>query len=53
MKIPYDTCLMAFCLGLPGWAGTTKIKQIWIYWSKWVAVALAGPYANVHLAPDR
>jgi len=41
--------------GLPGWAGTRKVKPIWIYWSKrqWVAVASAGPYADLHLAPDR
>ena len=24
------TRLMAFCLGLPGWAGTRKVKPIWI-----------------------
>jgi len=22
------------CPGLPGWAGTKKLKQIWFYWSK-------------------
>jgi len=22
------------CPGLPGWAGTKKVKPIWIYWSK-------------------
>jgi len=46
--------LSGFCLGLPGWAGTRKVKPkpIWIYWSKrqWVAVASAGPYASLHLA---
>jgi len=33
---------------------TRKVKPIWIYWSKrqWVAVASAGPYANLHLDPD-
>ena len=38
-----DTHLMALCLGLPGWAGTRKVKPIWIYWSKsqWVAVTSA------------
>ena len=43
------------CPGLPGWAGTRKVKPIWIYWSKRqsVAVASAGPYTNMHLAPDR
>jgi len=42
-------------LGLPGWAGTRKVQPIWIYWSKrqWVAVASAGPYANLHLASNR
>jgi len=32
---------MAISTGLPGWAGTRKVKPIWIYWSKrqWVAVA--------------
>jgi len=24
------TCLTALCLGLPGWAGTRKVKPIWI-----------------------
>jgi len=38
----------------PGSAGTRKVKPISIYWSKrqWVAVASAGPYANLHLDPD-
>ena len=45
--------LTTLCPGLLGWAGTRKVKPIWIYWSKrqWVAVASAGPYANLH--PDR
>jgi len=25
---------LGFCLALPGWAGTRKVKPIWIYWSK-------------------
>ena len=25
---------LGFCLGLPGWAGTTEVKPICIYWSK-------------------
>jgi len=31
------------------------VKTIWIYWSNrhWVAVASAGPYANLHLASGR
>jgi len=49
------TRLTALYPGLPGWAGTRKEKPIWIYWSKrqWVAVASAGPYASLHLAPVR
>ena len=32
-----------------------KVNQSGFYWSKrqWVAVASAGPYASLHLAPDR
>ena len=46
-----NTLLMAHCLELPRWAGTRKVKPICIYWSKsqWVALASAGPYANLHL----
>ena len=49
----HNTCFMALCPGLPKWASIRKVKPIWIYWSKkqWVAVASAGPYANLHLAP--
>jgi len=34
---------LGLCPRLPGWAGTRKVKPIWIYWSKrrWVAVASA------------
>jgi len=31
------TRLMALCLGLHRWAGTRKVKPIWIYWSKRVS----------------
>ena len=39
----------------PRWAGTRKVNQSGFYWSKRqsVAVASAGPYASLHLAPDR
>jgi len=49
------TRLMALCPGLPGWAGTRKVKPIWICWSKrqWVVMASAGPCASLHLAPDK
>jgi len=53
-------CSSGICPRLPRWAGTSKVKTrkvkpIWIYWSKryWVAVASAGPYANLHLIPYR
>ena len=50
------TRLTALCLGLPRWAGTRKVKLIWILLEQerqWVAVASAGPYANLHIAPDK
>jgi len=25
---------LGFCPGQTGWAGTRKVKPIWIYWSK-------------------
>ena len=49
------TCLTHLCSGLPRWDSTRKAIQSGCYWSKkqWVAVASAGPYASLHLAPDR
>ena len=49
------TRLMARCLWLPRWAGTRKQNQSGFKQSKrqWVAVASAGPYASLHLNPDR
>ena len=49
------TRLTALFPGVPRWAGTRKVKTSEFYWSKrqWVAVASAGPYASLHLAPDR
>jgi len=46
---------MALFPGLPRWAGTRRQNQSGFNWSKrqWVAVASAGPYASLHLAPDR
>jgi len=44
--------------GLPRWAGTKKVKPIWIL-TKQETVSgsgiswAAGPYASLHLAPDR
>jgi len=50
-----NTHLMGLCPGQARWAGTRKVKPICIYWSKtqWVAVASAGSYANLHLAPNK
>jgi len=48
------TRLTALCPGLPRWACTRKVKPIWILLKQeTVAVASAGPYASLHLAPDR
>ena len=48
------TRLMALFPRLPGWAGSRKAKPIWILLKQeTVAVASAGPYASLHLAPDR
>ena len=49
------TRLTALCPGLPRWAGTRKVNQSGFYRSKrqWVVVASAGPYASLHIAPDR
>ena len=46
------TRLTALCPGLLGSAGTRKVKPIWIL-LKQEAVASAGPYASLHLTPDR
>ena len=47
------TRLTALFPELPRWAGTRKVKPIWISKRQWVAVASAGPYAtaSLHLAP--
>ena len=49
------TRLMVLFPGLPRWAGTRNVNQSGFYWSKrqWVAMVSAGPYASLHLAPDR
>ena len=46
------TRLMALFPGLPRWAGTRKVKPIWIL-QKQETVSGSGPYACLHLAPDR
>jgi len=50
-----NTRLLALCPRVPRWAGTRKVKPVWIYWRKnqWVAVASSGPYASLNIAPDR
>jgi len=47
--------LTALFPGLPGWAGTRKVKSIWIL-LKQETVSGSGiswAYASLHLAPDR
>jgi len=44
--------LAALRPGLPGWAGTRKVKLIWSK-RQWVAVAWPEPYASLHLPPDQ
>ena len=49
------TSLTALCPGLPGWAGTRKVKPIWIL-LKQETVSGSGiswVHASLHLAPDR
>ena len=49
------TRLMALFPGLPGWAGTRKVKPIWIL-LKQETVSGSGiswAYASLHLTPDR
>ena len=46
------TRLTALFLGLPRWASSRKVKPMWIL-LKQETVASAGPYASLHLAPDR
>ena len=49
------TRLTALFPGLPGWASTRKVKPIWIL-LKQEAVSgsgITGPYASLHLTPDR
>ena len=50
-----NTRLMAFFRDYPGEPVPERYNQSGFYWIKrqWVAVASAGPYASLHLAPDR
>jgi len=49
------TRLKALFRDYPGKPVPERKNQSGLYWSKrqWVAVASAGPYASLHLAPDR
>jgi len=44
------TRLTALFPGLPRWAGTRKVEPIWILLKQ---ETVSGPYASLHLAPDR
>jgi len=50
-----NTHLTTFVRDYLGEPVPERIRPVWIYWCKrqWVAVASSGPYANLHLAPDR
>ena len=51
------THLTALFPGLPGWAGTRKVKPIWILLKQETVsgsgMTSAGLYASLHLAADR
>ena len=46
--------VLLLCWNLSGTTRVSRVKPIWIYWSKrwWVTVAYAGLYASLHLIPD-
>ena len=50
-----QTRLTAHVQDYPGEPVPDRYNQSGFYWSKrqWVAMASAGPYASLHLAPDR
>ena len=58
-NLPYfthtHTRLMALFPGLPGWAGTRKVKPIWILLKQETVSGggISSAYASLHLAPDR
>jgi len=49
------TRLMAIFPGLPGWAGTRKVKPIWILLKQETmsGSGISWPYASLHLTADR
>ena len=57
--IPWElsthTRLTALCPGLPGWAGTRKVKPIWILLEQEIVSGsgISWACASLHLAPDR
>ena len=52
---PTHTRLTALFPGLPGWAGTRKVKPIWILLKQETVSGngISWAYASLHLAPDR
>jgi len=52
---PKQNILQHLIILVPGKPVPERWNQSGFYWSKrqWVAVASAGPYASLHLAPDR
>jgi len=47
------THLMTLCPGLPGWAGTRKVKPVWILLKQETVSGSGISWASLHLAPDR
>ena len=49
------TRLTALCPGLPGWAGTIRVKPIWILLEQEIVSGsgISWACASLHLAPDR
>ena len=47
------THLMALFPGLPRWAGTKKVKLIWILLKQETVSGSGTPYASLQLSPDR
>jgi len=47
------THLTALSQGLPGWAGTRKVKPIWILLKQETVSDTGINWISLHLAPDR
>ena len=52
-KTKDNTRLTALCPGLPGWAGTRKVKPVWILLKQETVSGSGISWISLHLAPDR